>query len=360
MSPNFISRLLGAFIIGILGLQAAPLLASRIDLDLDTVTLLGGLVGGLIGLLITPYLTIHPINAAQTRIAESNIQQVLMGLLGCGIGLLFGLLIAYPLSLLARPLNIWLPTVVSIIAAYLVGAVFFQQAGAIRDAIGNDIGMGMLSGKNGRMGNFSSRQLLLDTSVLIDGRILEIAETGFVGGTFLIPRFVLAELQRVADSSDTLRRNRGRRGLNVVNSLQQLSASPIRIIEDDIEEISDVDAKLVSLALRLDASIMTNDYNLNQVAEAQGVQVLNVNKLANAVRTIYIPGEAFEIKIIQEGKDENQGVGYLEDGTMVVVEKGKNHMNEKIMVTVTKLINRDTGRMIFAVPEGEANDILTV
>jgi len=167
----------------------------------------------------------------------------------------------------------------------------------------------------------------------------------------LIPRFVLSELHQVADSSDTLRRNRGRRGLTKLNELQRSSVTPVKIIEEDVEEVNEVDDKLVMLAQRLDACLVTNDYNLNKVAHAQGVMVLNVNALANAVKPDLIPGETFPIHIIQEGRDADQGVGYLEDGTMVVVEKGKSFMDRTIRVTVTKSITRDAGRMIFAVPE---------
>ena len=197
----------------------------------------------------------------------------------------------------------------------------------------------------------STRQLLLDTSVLIDGRIVEIANTGFLGGVLVIPRFVLAELHQVADSADPLRRNRGRRGLLKLNELQRNDITPVRIVEDDFDDIAEVDDKLVALAIQISGAILTNDYNLNQVADLQGVQVLNINELANAVRSVYIPGETFPLHIIQEGRENEQGIGYLEDGTMVVVENGKNHMDRTIRVVVTKLINKPTGRMIFAEPE---------
>ncbi len=195
------------------------------------------------------------------------------------------------------------------------------------------------------------RQLLLDTSVLIDGRIVDIAKTGFLGGTLVVPRFVISELHQVADSSDTLRRNRGRNGLNNLKALQQEGDVPFKIVEDDIESIREVDDKLVALALQMKAAIITNDYPLNNVAQAQGVPVLNINALANAVRSAYLPGETFPLRIIQEGKEPNQGVGYLDDGTMVVVEGGKQYMDRTIRVEVTKFINQPTGRMFFAKPE---------
>jgi uncharacterized protein YacL len=203
----------------------------------------------------------------------------------------------------------------------------------------------------------TERQLLLDTSVLIDGRIVDIAKTGFIGGTLIVPRFVVSELHRVADSSDNQRRARGRRGLAKLNELQRENSIAFKIIEDDAEEEREVDDKLVALALRLNAPVVTIDFPLNQVAKAQGATVLNINSLANAVRSIYIPGETFAIRILQEGKEANQGVGYLEDGTMVIVENGKPFMDRTIYVEVTKAITKDTGRIIFATPDdGKAKE----
>jgi uncharacterized protein YacL len=194
--------------------------------------------------------------------------------------------------------------------------------------------------------------VIIDTSALIDGRIVDIVRTGFLTGTIVVPRFILSELHHVADSSDALRRNRGRRGLVKLNELQRSDFIVVKIVEDDFEDIPQVDDKLVALASRLEAAIITNDFNLNKVADAQGVLVLNINLLANAVRSVYIPGEAFHIHVFQEGREPNQGVGYLEDGTMVIVEQGRQYMDRTIKVIVTRLINRETGRIIFALPEG--------
>jgi uncharacterized protein YacL len=180
--------------------------------------------------------------------------------------------------------------------------------------------------------------VLLDTSVIIDGRIADVSRTGFIGETMLVPRFVLNELQHIADSSDSLRRNRGRRGLDMLNKLQKESVVPIRITDMDMNEVREVDDKLVMLAKQLHCPIITNDYNLNRVAELQGVMVLNVNELANAVKVIFLPGETMQVLIIQEGKEAGQGVGYLDDGTMVVVENGRRHINRTIDATVTKVL----------------------
>ncbi|NMC01072.1 MAG: TRAM domain-containing protein [Chloroflexi bacterium] len=194
----------------------------------------------------------------------------------------------------------------------------------------------------------TSRAILLDTSVIIDGRIADICATGFIQGELLVPLFVLNELQHIADSADTLRRNRGRRGLEILRQLQENSPVPVRITDEDDETVKEVDDKLISLARRLSAHILTNDYNLNRVAELQGVSVLNVNELANSVKTVLLPGESFSISVIQAGKEMDQGVGYLDDGTMVVVEDGRDSIGQTVEVTVSKVLQTAAGRMIFA------------
>jgi uncharacterized protein YacL len=192
--------------------------------------------------------------------------------------------------------------------------------------------------------------ILLDTSVIIDGRILDISKTGFILSTFLVPNFILKELQNIADSAESMRRQRGRRGLDVLGALQNESPVPVRITDMDVSEVRDADNKLVALARHLHSPIMTNDYNLNRVAELQGVMVLNINDLANAVKATYLPGEQLRLRIIQEGTEEGQGVGFLEDGTMVVVENGRSLMHETRNVTVTKVLQTSAGRMVFARP----------
>jgi len=192
---------------------------------------------------------------------------------------------------------------------------------------------------------------LLDTSVIIDGRVADIAKTGFLPGTLLIPRFVLTELQYIADSADSLRRQRGRRGMEVLAELQKGSAVSIRITDIDVDGVREVDDKLVILARQMKCPILTNDYNLNRIAELQGVSILNINELANAIKSVVLPGETFNILIIQDGKEMGQGVGYMDDGTMVVVEGGNKHLGVRKNVTVTKVLQTAAGRMIFARPE---------
>ena len=190
--------------------------------------------------------------------------------------------------------------------------------------------------------------ILLDTSVIIDGRIADIANTHFLSSKLILPRFVLKELQLIADSSDPLKRNRGRRGLDVLNAIQSNPNITVKIHELDFPEFNTVDAKLVKMGQVLQAKVFTNDYNLNKVAELQGVKVLNINDLANALKPVVMPGEEMEIKILKEGKEHEQGVAYLDDGTMVVVDNGKRRLGHTVKVTITSVLQTQAGRMIFA------------
>lgn len=346
MTPDFISRMVGLVIFGLLGarLGAQPIFANNINLPPDSSAILLSLVGVLFGLIATPWFTVRPVRSLRKNIKEMPVEQLLMSLIGLLVGLLVALLATLPLSLLPSPFNWLMPLALMVVGGYLGLSIFGIRGREIQDALTR---FGRTPGPS--IGS-SNRKLLVDTSSLIDGRLVDVAETGFLGGTLIIPRFVLSELHRVADSPDALRRNRGRRGLNLLNKLQRNELVPVRIVEEDFDELPEVDDKLIALAQQISAALITNDYNLGEVAEANGVPVLNINRLSNAVRSIYIPGETFAIRVIQEGREENQGVGYLDDGTMVLIENGKEYIDRSIQVTVTKLINRDTGRIIFATP----------
>ncbi|MBW2040144.1 MAG: TRAM domain-containing protein [Deltaproteobacteria bacterium] len=194
---------------------------------------------------------------------------------------------------------------------------------------------------------------ILDTSVIIDGRIADVCETGFVEGPFIIPQFVLRELQHIADSPDPLKRNRGRRGLDILNKMQKQNDVEVRISDQDFLKLKEVDAKLVELAKKMNGRIITNDYNLNKVAELQGLIVLNINQLSNALKPVVLPGETIHVQILKEGKETGQGVAYLDDGTMVVVEEGKKIIGKELDVVVTSVLQTTAGRMIFARPREE-------
>ncbi|WP_440897222.1 PIN/TRAM domain-containing protein [Amphibacillus sp. Q70] len=192
---------------------------------------------------------------------------------------------------------------------------------------------------------------ILDTSVIIDGRIADICQTHFLEGTIIIPHFVLEELQHIADSSDALKRNRGRRGLDILNRLQKDIPEKVEMYEGNFEDIQEVDSKLVKLAKVMNGIVVTNDFNLNKVCEFQNVQVLNINDLANAVKPVVLPGEQLKVQVIKDGKEHDQGVAYLDDGTMIVVEEGRNYIGEAIDVIITSVLQTSAGRMIFAKPK---------
>ncbi len=272
------------------------------------------------------------------------------GSIGLLVGLLLAALLALPLSFLPGLWGKILPIAVSIVLGFagasiavVRGGELFQLFGSLIPRRGRILGRG--APRNG--------QIIVDTSAIIDGRIADIAQTGFIQGTLLIPRFVLDELQHVADSSDWLRRNRGRRGLEVLSKLQKESVVRIKISDTDVKDVQQVDGKLVRLAKMLNCPIITCDFNLNRVARLQGVRVLNINELANAVKSVFLPGEEMEVRIIQEGKEFGQGVGFLDDGTMVVVEGGKRYLNTRLGVVVTRVLQTAAGRMIFARPKTE-------
>jgi uncharacterized protein YacL len=196
---------------------------------------------------------------------------------------------------------------------------------------------------------------ILDTSVIIDGRIADVCETGFLDGVFIIPQFILQELQHIADSSDSLRRAKGRRGLDILHRIQKMSNINVRIVEEDFPKIKEVDTKLVALAKFMNAKIVTNDFNLNKVAGLQGVAVLNINELTNALKPVVLPGEILKVFVLKEGKEHNQGVAYLDDGTMVVIESGKKLIGKHLGAEVTSVLQTTAGRMIFAKPSDDNN-----
>ncbi|MGH2463714.1 MAG: PIN/TRAM domain-containing protein, partial [Candidatus Limnocylindria bacterium] len=264
-----------------------------------------------------------------------------LGVAGILIGLLMGALIGIPLSQIEGPLGSALPIVVSLILAAIMAGAFMYKREAILKAI-----TGLTPG--GRRG--VPTRVVVDTSAVIDGRIVDIGKTGFILGSLVAPRFVLDELQRIADSPEAMRRNRGRRGLEMLSALQKDSVTPVEITEETYPELDEVDAKLVALARDTGAAILTNDYNLNRVAELQGIRVLNINELANAVKAVVHPGEEMTVRIIQEGKEPGQGVGYLDDGTMIVVEGGSRFIEQDVPITVTRVLQTVAGRMIFAQP----------
>ena len=354
MSGEFFFRILGMIVFGYLGWSFGEW-ASRIPPLVPEQVLLYelvfGLIGALAGLVLTPYLSTRPARYIRNRLGRLSAETLFAGLVGLIVGLLTAALLSFPFSQLPPPFGQILPFIGVLAFAYFGVSLFVMRQGDL---------MGLMSTLSGRSESGSSsswtnlnRTILLDTSVIIDGRVADIAKTGFLPGTLLIPRFVLNELQYIADSPDGLRRQRGRRGMEVLAELQKQPNILVRISDINAEGVREVDDKLVVLARQLKCPILTNDYNLNRIAELQGVTILNINELANAVKSVVLPSERMTLNIFQEGKEYGQGVGYMDDGTMVVVENGHDYIGEYKEVVVTTVLQTAAGRMIFARVEEE-------
>ncbi|MGC9348733.1 MAG: PIN/TRAM domain-containing protein [Anaerolineae bacterium] len=355
---KLIFRIIGLLVFASAGLaltselSKVPLLPESIQ---TYVMVAVGIVGAVIGWFVTPRLALRPFNRLRRAIVQVPASVIFAATVGLFVGLALGAIAAYPVSLLPDPLGQFLPFIIAAAFGYTGLAIAIARPELLQSFLGrllpgetaNEIET--TSGSPSNNGHGAS-SVLLDTSVIIDGRIADICRTGFIQGELIVPLFVLNELQHVADSADTLRRNRGRRGLEILRQLQEESPVPVHLIDVDVPSVREVDDKLIAVAKEREAAILTNDYNLNRVAELQSVQVLNVNELANAVKTVLLPGESFTIHVLQEGKEYNQGVGYLDDGTMVVVEEGSSYIGSTIEVIVSKVLQTAAGRMIFARP----------
>ena len=267
------------------------------------------------------------------------IGSIIGGLVGLSAGIFAGILILYPLKpIIGEGYGL---------ASFFVGAALGYGGLLVGMNKGEKLTIpGIFRAFKGQ--GVDENLKILDTSVIIDGRIADVCETGFIDAGFIVPQFILQELQHIADSPDSLKRARGRRGLDVLHRIQKMGHISVKIVEEDFPKIREVDAKLVALAKIINAKVVTNDFNLNKVAELQGVSVLNVNELANAIKPVVLPGETLKVFVIKEGKEQNQGVAYLDDGTMVVVDNGKRLIGKNIDVTVTSVLQTTAGRMIFS------------
>jgi len=352
LGPLF--RVLGTLVYGFIGWELGVALAQTNELNTASIRYIlpCTLIGGLIGYVLSPWLVIGPARAARNALRQVPIGELLAGTIGLAIGLLIAALLTFPISRLPPPFGNILPLIAVIVFGYLGAAVMALRQADIWSLLRPSQARADES-VEARLAHHLPPVLLLDTSVIIDGRIADVAETGFLLGTLTVPRFVLNELQYIADSPDVLRRNRGRRGLEILDRLQSSPNVQIEFIDQDPQDAHQVDDKLISLAMENGGAVITNDYNLNRVARLQGVKILNVNELANAVKSVLLPGEELPLKIIQEGKEIGQGVGYLEDGTMVVVENGRRFLHQEVLVQVTKVLQTNAGRLIFAIPEGD-------
>jgi uncharacterized protein YacL len=303
-----------------------------------------------VGFGLLPYLTVVPAMWLIRRVEELSTAEFVTAVVGLLLGLLMGLLLGFPLSSFPDPFGRILPLGVSLFLGLgMVGLTVAKRKDLLLAA--EAIGLVRRPDADRDAGDRAGEpHIVVDTSAIIDGRIAEIVESGFIYGTLVVPRFVLDELQHIADSSDTLRRNRGRRGLEILARMQKDQATPVEIVEASVPDETEVDAKLVALARTRSKVVLTNDFNLNRVAELQGVRVMNINSLANAVKPAVLPGEELRVRVIQEGKEAGQGVGFLDDGTMIVIEGGARHIDKELDVSVTRVLQTVAGRMIFGLP----------
>lgn len=320
----------------------------------NTVTnsVIGAIIFYLFSLLVAKYISAG-IEKIEKKLSEFSLTYLLFGAIGTIIGLMIGLIVSIPFYNWQIP---FVNSIAPILIMFLLGYLGFQIGTTRIEEWKKIFSSKKKSEQNEqqlldrKVEDHFHKYKILDTSVIIDGRIYDIAKTGFLEGVILIPNFVLYELQYIADSGDSLKRVRGRRGLDILNSLQKEEGITVEMYDGDFEDISEVDSKLLKLAKLLDGVVVTNDYNLNKVAEFQNVPILNINALANAVKPVVIPGEAMEVLLVKAGTERQQGVAYLDDGTMVVVEDGQHYMNERIKVIVTSALQTAAGRMIFAKP----------
>ncbi|MFC4405037.1 PIN/TRAM domain-containing protein [Gracilibacillus xinjiangensis] len=291
-------------------------------------------------------------NWFEEKLLKAPVGDLLFGSLGIIIGLIIAYFLNEPIQAIGiKIVSQVVPIFLSVLLAYFGFQVGFKRRDEFLNLLTITRKEKKKAGTNEEPLADMPKPKILDTSVIIDGRIADICQTSFLEGTIIIPQFVLEELQHIADSSDALKRNRGRRGLDILNRIQKDLPINVEIYEGDFEEIQEVDSKLVKLAKVMNGIVVTNDFNLNKVCEFQKVPVLNINDLANAVKPIVLPGEELLVQVIKDGKEQNQGVAYLDDGTMIVVEEGKNYIGKTIDVIITSVLQTSAGRMIFAKPK---------
>src|SRR5690625_5054697 len=326
------------------------------DINWFTSPYFGLILGALIFSILT-YLLADYVVGFLKWIEEGLIKIPVVDLFFGTIGLILGLFVAYLINIPIQDIGLRIVSeIVPLFLTIVVGYLGFQVGFRRREEFMNILTVSRKDKGKKRTGEVESQKSdlkakILDTSVIIDGRIADICQTGFLEGTIVIPQFVLEELQHIADSSDVLKRNRGRRGLDILNRIQKELDVEVEIYEGDFEDIQEVDSKLVKLAQKMHGIVVTNDFNLNKVCDFQGVEVLNINDLANAVKPVVLPGEELVVQVIKDGKEQHQGIAYLDDGTMIVVEEGRDYIGKKIEVLITSVLQTSAGRMIFAKPK---------
>ena len=322
--------------------------------------------GVVIGGVLLPFIVTGPGRGVGRYISEMPGATLVAAVAGLVVGLIVASLVSIPFYSISGVAGVAVPVVISVALGWggmwlgiqrerdiraIMPGLDIQSNTIVSAPGGDDSNPGLEALPKGALKqDKGANTILVDTSAIIDGRIADLTVTGFINGSLLVPRFVLDELRHIADSSDSLRRNRGRRGLEVLGRLRKDSSVPLQVLDVGVDNGVEVDARLVEIARAMKSSILTTDYNLNRVAEIQGVKVLNVNELANAVKSVVLPGESLRVDIVQEGKEAGQGVAYLDDGTMVVVENGRRYINSSPEVKVTRVLQTAAGRIIFAQP----------
>jgi len=347
MNAGLVTRVIGTVGLALVGWQIGSVTGEHEQMR-DS--MLGIAIGAVLGFALAPYVVEKPLHATKRRISSMPPGDLLYSIFGLILGLIVAALLSFPLSFLPWWFGHVPPALAAIVCAYFGVSLMMMRHRELTRFVQTRLGNGETESEQ------TKNCYLVDTSAIIDGRIADISQTAFLNGTLVVPRFVLNELQYIADSADPLRRNRGRRGLDMLNRLQKDSSTPVEIADVDVREIPDVDGKLVKLARQMNSPVVTNDFNLNRVAELQGVRVLNINQLANALKPVVLPGEEMSVHIMQEGKEFNQGVGYLDDGTMIVVENGRRFLHRSIDIIVTRVLQTVAGRMIFAHPKNDGRE----
>jgi uncharacterized protein YacL len=350
ISLNFLVRIIGMVVLAYLGLTLGRAFSSAQPNEADLLaTQLLALAGAGLGLLTTPRWTIEPIQEGLRYIRNISITELTAIVFGALLGLFFSVLLSVPLAQLPSPFGQLLPIGAAALFAYLGAIIFSNRKKEIGELLRSTRAAPLiLPQQEGEATPQLHRRYLIDTSAIIDGRIAQIIPTGFLDGTLLVPNFVLNELQMLADAPDELRRGRGKRGLEILNTMQKEATVPVEVLNVEVPSAQQVDDKLIVLARQYQCPIITNDHNLGRVAELQGVKVLNMNQLADAVRPPVVTGQDMAIRVRDIGRERDQGISFLEDGTMIVIEEARKLVGQVVDVTVTRVFQTQTGRIVFA------------
>ncbi|HEU4323255.1 MAG TPA: PIN domain-containing protein [Roseiflexaceae bacterium] len=356
VSLNFLVRIIGMVVLASLGYWVGSSLSGSTSNETQQqATLLLILSGAGLGLLTTHRWTIEPLQEGLRYLNRISVSELTTLALGVLLGLIFALMLAVPLGYLPAPLGQFAPIVGAVVLSYLGAMILATRrkdlVGLVQSA--RRPALVLPDGVSG--GGAPPLRYLVDTSAIVDGRVANVAQAGFIAGTLLVPRFVLTELQTLADSADELRRGKGRRGLEILNAMQKEASPPVEVLDVDVDGTPQVDDKLIVLARQYHCPIITNDYNLGRVAGLQGVKVLNLNQLADSVRPPVVPGQSIDVTIRDVGRERDQGISFLEDGTMIVVEDARRLVGQQVAATVTRVFQTQTGRIVFAQLNSDRN-----